>query len=82
MKIDFLSYKTLVKSVPVFGLIDPDDRDGKKSAYVSYDRSESACDAMLLTSAAPCFVILKDQREAFLSKAVMSGQLVNSWCEQ
>ena len=76
MKIDFLSYKTPVKPVPEFGLIDPDDRDGKKPVYVSYDSSESVCDAMLLTSATPCFVILKDQREAFLSEAVMSGQFV------
>ncbi len=109
MKIDFLSYKTPVKPVPEFGLIDPDDRGGKKPAYVSYDRSEkwnatvssgnredfsfiavdnnipvndstarseSLCDAMLLTPYTLCFVELKNQREAFLAKAV--SQLENT----
>ena len=112
MQIDFLRYGSHVEPVEEFGLVDPDDREGKKKAYVSYDKdeewnatvrsngrddysfipvdnnipvyrhengryeTESLCDAMLLTDNTLCFVELKNQRAAFLSKAV--SQLENT----
>ena len=40
MQIDFLRYGSHVEPVEEFGLVDPDDREGKKKAYVSYDKDE------------------------------------------
>lgn len=38
MHVDFYKYSAPVNPVNEFGLVDPDDKDGKKPAFVSYDK--------------------------------------------
>lgn len=37
MQIDFYEYAESVKAVEKFGLIDPNDENGKKSAFINYE---------------------------------------------
>ena len=37
MQVDFYKYSQSVSPVEKFGIVDPDDKNGKRSAYVSYD---------------------------------------------
>lgn len=39
MQVNFYDYATTVNKVKEFGLVDPDDKEGKKPAFVSYDKS-------------------------------------------
>lgn len=39
MQVNFYDYATTVNQVKEFGLVDPDDKEGKKPAFVSYDKS-------------------------------------------
>lgn len=103
-KIDFSPYGQSVPSCEVFGLVDPDDRDGKKPVYIDignpqiwgarvhYSRKRidykfipvdnniplkredgsdiSRCDAVITTERSVCFIELKNQRKAYIPKAV------------
>lgn len=44
MQVDFYKYAESVKPVKEFGLVDPDDKDGKKPAFVSYDKTTDKWD--------------------------------------
>ena len=39
MQVNFYDYATTVNKVKEFGLVDPDDKEGKKPAFVSYDKT-------------------------------------------
>ncbi len=39
MQVNFYDYATTVNQVKEFGLVDPGDKEGKKPAFVSYDKS-------------------------------------------
>lgn len=39
MQVDFYQYAIPVNPVKEFGLIDPDDKDGKKPAFIAYDKT-------------------------------------------
>lgn len=39
MQVNFYDYATTVNQVKEFGLVDPDDKEGKKPAFVSYDKT-------------------------------------------
>lgn len=39
MQVNFYDYATTVNQVKEFGLVDPADKEGKKPAFVSYDKS-------------------------------------------
>ena len=39
MQVNFYDYATTVNKVKEFGLVDSDDKEGKKPAFVSYDKS-------------------------------------------
>ena len=39
MQVNFYDYATTVNQVKVVGLVDPGDKEGKKPAFVSYDKS-------------------------------------------
>ena len=39
MQVNFYDYATTVNQVKEFGLVDPADKEGKKPAFVSYDKT-------------------------------------------
>ncbi|WP_288621458.1 hypothetical protein [uncultured Treponema sp.] len=47
MQVDFYKYAESVKPVKEFGLVDPDDKDGKKPAFVSYSKSTDKWNAIV-----------------------------------
>ena len=44
MQVNFYDYATTVNQVKEFGLVDPGDKEGKKPAFVSYDKSTDKWD--------------------------------------
>lgn len=49
-KVDFSLYEQCVPSVAEFGLVDPDDKEGKKMAFISLDRENDRWGATVLYS--------------------------------
>ena len=39
MQVNFYDYATTVNKVKEFGLVDPDDKEGKMPVFVSYDKT-------------------------------------------
>jgi len=49
-KVDFSLYEQSVPSVDEFGLVDPDDKQGKKMVYISLDRTNDRWGATVMYS--------------------------------
>lgn len=66
MQIDFYQYASPISPVFEFGLVDPDDKNGKKPVFVSYDKNADKWNATVIcnnifTICLVCVIILDNK---------------------
>lgn len=81
MQVDFYNYATTVNQVKEFGLVDPDDKEGKKPAFVSYDKTTDKWNATVECNNRSDYVFIAVDNNVPLTLKVNGKDETSSSCD-